>query len=662
MSTKQKPPSPARGTDSLDLPLMAGSVSQDWLAHMILTVKTIAAGAEFVPVPYIRAAFGTVVILLETVDKMKKNRDDLLDLCESLVEIVRLLQAEISAHGQVAGVRFMGLCKDFTSFVHMLQTQLEMVLRNRGGLRGRFKEFLGATTVADQIVRYRNRVNELRSNFLLIAAIDTNLTLAQIQKDVTAAQESSPITHIHQFRRVAVGDINLLYETAMSSKVYKVKVFTARISGESSLMTVAKYEDENERWKSDLELYSRLRHPNVWQLFGFAATPDLHALIYHDELIPLKIYRHGTDPPESSQHHCWSVDGSGEKSFEPTICVKRQPVQLCLAMPLLGNDSEDDETEHALLSLWHTGWFRHHNPGADNETVSNILTLWSPGESTLSGTLAMHIDWGNFFAGLIPLRDASRTTWNIWTQLSLGSVVAHRSGGIVPIAYIPHSSRVLIRNWELFLPPGVYSDPGMNTSNRFAFLPGSFKPLELARKRFLLSCSISLDEGTMNAVSMSWLSQANLCIRQTIPDGLKPRCPCGVVEKLWCAVTIDVDCHHLLREEGTLQKAYIFLQPVSVTQHSTRIGLDFPGSDQVYWSLDPTGNVRMTQDECDCLGLPRLQFRFLPTGRFWHEYQYNAIRELFQAKNFDPHSYDVTRLLGLPLAEIESNIPPSQQV
>jgi hypothetical protein len=132
-----------------------------------------------------------------------------------------------------------------------------------------------------------------------------------------------------------------------------------------------------------------------------------------------------------------------------------------------------------------------------------------------------------------------------------------------------------------------------------------------------------------------------------------------VVEKLWCAVTIDVDCHHLLRDEGTLQKAYIFLQPVSLTQYSTRIGLDFPESDQVYWSLDPTGNVRMTQDECDRLGLPRLQFRFLPVGRFWHEYQYNAIRELFQTKNFDPHSYDVTRLLGLPLAEIESNIPPS---
>lgn len=44
---------------------------------------------------------------------MKKNRDDLLDLCESIVEIVRLLQAEVSAHGNVTGVRLMPLCEDF---------------------------------------------------------------------------------------------------------------------------------------------------------------------------------------------------------------------------------------------------------------------------------------------------------------------------------------------------------------------------------------------------------------------------------------------------------------------------------------------------------------------------------------------------------------------
>jgi hypothetical protein len=52
---------------------MSGSAAQDWLANMILTVKTIAAGAEFTPVPYIRAAFCTVVILLETVDVRQRT-------------------------------------------------------------------------------------------------------------------------------------------------------------------------------------------------------------------------------------------------------------------------------------------------------------------------------------------------------------------------------------------------------------------------------------------------------------------------------------------------------------------------------------------------------------------------------------------------------------
>jgi hypothetical protein len=70
--------------------------------------------------------------------------------------------------------------------------------------------------------------------------------VARIQNSVTTAQEDSPLGHFHQFRRIALGEINLLYETGMSNKVHKVKVFTARISGESSLMTVAKYEDRNE--------------------------------------------------------------------------------------------------------------------------------------------------------------------------------------------------------------------------------------------------------------------------------------------------------------------------------------------------------------------------------------------------------------------------------
>ncbi|KAJ7668162.1 hypothetical protein B0H14DRAFT_1042030 [Mycena olivaceomarginata] len=249
------------------------------LTHMILAVKTVAAGAEFIPLPYLRAVFGTVVVLLETVDKMKKNRDDLRDLCASTFEIVLILRNEISAHGQAAGPQFMAPCEDLTASLHMLQTGLENLIQRRASLRGRLREFMSAASIGDRIERYRNRVNELRSNFLLVATIETNRNVAGIQKSVSAFEETCKTAS--QFRQIPLGDINLLHETVLSSKVHKIKVFTARVSGQPTTMTVAQYE-EDEKWRQDFELYSRLKHPNVWQLFGISAAPGLTALIFHD--------------------------------------------------------------------------------------------------------------------------------------------------------------------------------------------------------------------------------------------------------------------------------------------------------------------------------------------------------------------------------------------
>ncbi|KAJ7349931.1 hypothetical protein DFH08DRAFT_863333 [Mycena albidolilacea] len=153
--------SPSLRTDNMDLrapldiQLLGRSVAQDWLAHVILMVKMIAAGAEFIPLPYICVAFGTVVIFLETVDKMNKNRDDLRDLCAGVVEILLLLRDEILIQGQVAGVQFIGLCEDFISLLRLVQTELEKL------------ELLGTTSVADQIDHYRTQINELRSNFIV---------------------------------------------------------------------------------------------------------------------------------------------------------------------------------------------------------------------------------------------------------------------------------------------------------------------------------------------------------------------------------------------------------------------------------------------------------------------------------------------------------------
>jgi hypothetical protein len=43
-----------------------------------------------------------------------------------------------------------------------------------------------------------------------------------------------------------MGDVNLLYETAIENKIRRIKIFKAQIVGESSAMTVAKYENDQE--------------------------------------------------------------------------------------------------------------------------------------------------------------------------------------------------------------------------------------------------------------------------------------------------------------------------------------------------------------------------------------------------------------------------------
>lgn len=107
---------------------------------------------------------------------------------------------------------------------------------------------------------------------------------------------------------------------------------------------------------------------------------------------------------------------------------------------------------------------------------------------------------------------------------------------------------------------------------RFTFLAKSFAAPHMAQDRILLSFSIDLEEESLGALHTSWLSQANLCISEAVPDR-NSLCRCGkrtqlcrygthiitgVLDKLWCAVRVDVECHRMLREDGTLQEAAHF--------------------------------------------------------------------------------------------------------
>ncbi|KAJ6503124.1 hypothetical protein DFH09DRAFT_1289487 [Mycena vulgaris] len=203
----------------------------DWLAASLTTAKLIAAGAECIPFPYVKGVFGTVVVILETVEKVKRNRDDLKELCGNIVEIIKIIQDQLVAHGDTGALKFKGLCENLASVLDGVLQSIKPLPTESRGLSGRFKEVIKLGSTADKIAGYRMRIQELRSNFVvyifpfcntfgssileLMAAIDTNL---QVHKafstgrlpDLSTAPATQTITKCPPPSRIFHGRQNIL--------------------------------------------------------------------------------------------------------------------------------------------------------------------------------------------------------------------------------------------------------------------------------------------------------------------------------------------------------------------------------------------------------------------------------------------------------------------
>ncbi|KAJ6601876.1 hypothetical protein DFH09DRAFT_1069425 [Mycena vulgaris] len=234
------------------------AASCPWKSPRARLKGTIPIGAELIPIPCVRVAFGTAVLFLETVNKSKRNRENLKDLCGTTLEIMTILREGTKDHEKHATPRLAGLVEDFISTRGGLHDGLERFLQQRRGFRGAFQQFLRSTSIAEEIIRCRIRIQELRLNVLLMMPINTHLHVIGIHQSI-AAPEASPFTL--GFRNTGLGNINLLYDTAMRNKTQRVNIFIARISGEAPLITVAQYENGAERVKSEKK--------HIFHFYGF---------------------------------------------------------------------------------------------------------------------------------------------------------------------------------------------------------------------------------------------------------------------------------------------------------------------------------------------------------------------------------------------------------
>ncbi|KAJ7221437.1 hypothetical protein GGX14DRAFT_388605 [Mycena pura] len=144
-------------------PLPVSKSKSDWLGPIIVTVQVVTASAELIPFPYVKGVLETVKTVLEAVEKVKKNRDTLKELCKDIAEITSIVQDKLSAYGNNVADKMMCQCKEFNT---VLQDVL-VVLHKMQKTQSFFEEMLRSSSIMDNIMKYQEKIKRLQSNFMV---------------------------------------------------------------------------------------------------------------------------------------------------------------------------------------------------------------------------------------------------------------------------------------------------------------------------------------------------------------------------------------------------------------------------------------------------------------------------------------------------------------
>ncbi|KAJ7714790.1 hypothetical protein B0H16DRAFT_1617600 [Mycena metata] len=415
------------------------------------------------------------------------------------------------------------------------------------------------------------------------------------------------------FRPIPLGDIDLHREVGLRSELGAVhqrsrgsvrRLYSARIHGLPEKVTVALYQGKHaeKEWRNDISRYSKLRHPNLMQLFGTVSTGGLHAVIFHDELIPV-------DHLLSTNHDLpvWTVYFWGFIEHEfcdaarfihalfkthantdiMTLWIRPASGRLCVDTP-----TEGDYPDYTLLNLlqWQTPHFpRLLGPHQHSEIIDSM-----------------------------PLATYHHLCWIHLSQTVALPIPIHASMVLGTINYdLPWSDRTIEIaficdlpapecDWYIPMHVGVVMEDGWTRLNSAALGHGT-----------ILRLIISLEHPQLYE---AWLAQANHIFTHF-----------NITEYDRCFLVTDVEYRLTISESAQPRTpGYLFLCPVTEVCSGDPPRVRLPDC-PFYWSLDPTGAGRLRTHDVQDLGFPIIDIEM----------------EFHYGKGFHPYSQDVARNLGL---------------
>ncbi|KAK0444180.1 hypothetical protein EV421DRAFT_1903294 [Armillaria borealis] len=295
-----------------------------WIQFAKLTV----AAGEMAPFPYIKGVAGCIATILEIVELAGKNNEDLQDLAESIGTTIRIIKETVEAHGDTSATHFRDVCVELQKYLESLIAELNTTRRKLKSKR--ITRFLTTKKVSGVIDGYKQRVNDIKADYLVLVTTDSRLAMSEMQDalsaTVTQATETAQ-SHITstvksqahdirgeirslgdnqrehavqiceklqdmkgyykgQVRELFPGDIYI--ENLVSpSRPYSALQYQDRyctVKGSSRAKIIRMYQhspDKEEAILKTADALINIKHPNIEQVFGICRSPNFPAIIFH---------------------------------------------------------------------------------------------------------------------------------------------------------------------------------------------------------------------------------------------------------------------------------------------------------------------------------------------------------------------------------------------
>ncbi|KAJ7177200.1 hypothetical protein C8R46DRAFT_49346 [Mycena filopes] len=473
-------------------------------------------------------------------------------------------------------------------------------------------------------------------------------------------------------REIPLGDIDLQTQLRADELSFEAetglvrrrscsrRVYSAKVGRQGENMTVVVYEGDaaEQGWHSDAAKYLNIRHPNVLQIYGVAASRGIHASLFHGDLVPYQefLIRHG-----KSYIVTIYIEYYVSMQFETfrAYFKSRFTSGRGLVGSLYSSGSHDVDNLNRFVQYLSKDlfWIR-----ALTGQLSTEIRLLDPG----SGDIRFAVDTSGIksptflfnapsLEGMVvdcmtlehfheacgwQYKSLQRdippvTTINLGTVVSLTCSSEHPDKDYVETASMKEARATGEYGW--------CSNRGYED-----IMPNGWTRFFVSSDRNKTGVHLPFSFSTLTPYEAVWLTQAN-CIFKTgqITSFLDEYA-------LLDSVTFYIDFEHTTHDPPD---GYLFLCPEThfLTGPVSFRWPDYPA----YWSQDPSGLEPLSADDADTLGFPTLSPRTRVTGRCWDASVYAGLRQFHAAKGFNPDSQDVARHLGYPLYEPVCKVDPT---